>query len=326
MSADIKTTVAALTDAQIQDAVFAVLRKWNTDRAWDCYTRESGPYDVTSLRPEVLEIIRAVLARHAQLEGEAAQPSLQALENCRLYAARHRKEGWAKDILRLCADGGAISSPLRAVSEGEAARPDILERLTYHAGERDDLSLDDCLSYLSDGWKRIHGRTERQMVMQILALLASAPAAAEGEAAQPERPPRVTKGMVATMAASLEDLTAISESLRGFKEKYGLDDVTMQSEPVGYMDPSELVQLLGGHHAHVSPTPRETSDIPVYATAQPQAQPSPQQPEPASAPMALTDEVILEIWEDTYVQRGTSGIEFARAILERASSGEVRNG
>ena len=65
MSADIKTTVAALTDAQIQDAVFAVLRKWNTDRAWDCYTRESGPYDVTSLRPEVLEIIRAVLARHA---------------------------------------------------------------------------------------------------------------------------------------------------------------------------------------------------------------------------------------------------------------------
>jgi hypothetical protein len=51
-----------LTDKQIQDAVFAVLRKWNTDRAWDRYTRESGPYDVTSLRPEVLEIIRAVLA------------------------------------------------------------------------------------------------------------------------------------------------------------------------------------------------------------------------------------------------------------------------
>lgn len=51
-----------LSDKQIQDAVFAVLRKWGTDRAWDRYTREVGPYDVTELRPEVFEIIRAVLA------------------------------------------------------------------------------------------------------------------------------------------------------------------------------------------------------------------------------------------------------------------------
>ena len=51
-----------LTDDQIQATVFAVLRKWKDDRAWDRYTRESGPYDVASLRPEVLEIIRAVLA------------------------------------------------------------------------------------------------------------------------------------------------------------------------------------------------------------------------------------------------------------------------
>lgn len=56
----------ALTDKQIQDAVFALLRKWNDDRAWDRYTRDSGPYEVTSLRPEVLEIIRAVLAAHRQ--------------------------------------------------------------------------------------------------------------------------------------------------------------------------------------------------------------------------------------------------------------------
>ena len=28
----------------------------------------------------------------------------------------------------------------------------------------------------------------------------------------------------------------------------------------------------------------------------------------------LTDAEILELWERTYVQRGTSGIEFARAI------------
>ena len=35
------------------------------------------------------------------------------LENCRLFAARHRKEEWAKTILRFCAEGGATGSPLR---------------------------------------------------------------------------------------------------------------------------------------------------------------------------------------------------------------------
>lgn len=61
----------------------------------------------------------------------------------------------------------------------DACRPDILERLTYHALERDDLTLDDCLSYLANGWREVHGRTERNMVMQILSLLASAPQASK---------------------------------------------------------------------------------------------------------------------------------------------------
>lgn len=60
-------------------------------------------------------------------------------------------------------------------AQPEAVRPDILERLSYHARERDDLTLDDCLSYLAKGWRNVHGRTERQMVMQILELLAAAP-------------------------------------------------------------------------------------------------------------------------------------------------------
>ena len=36
-----------------------------------------------------------------------------ALENCRLLAARHRKEEWATHILRLCAESGVIGSPIR---------------------------------------------------------------------------------------------------------------------------------------------------------------------------------------------------------------------
>lgn len=36
-----------------------------------------------------------------------------ALENCRLLAARHRKEDWALLILGFCAEGGAVGSVTR---------------------------------------------------------------------------------------------------------------------------------------------------------------------------------------------------------------------
>ena len=36
-----------------------------------------------------------------------------ALENCRLLAARHRKEEWATHILRFCGESGVIGSPIR---------------------------------------------------------------------------------------------------------------------------------------------------------------------------------------------------------------------
>ena len=38
---------------------------------------------------------------------------LAALENCRLLAARHRKEEWATHILRFCGESGVIGSPIR---------------------------------------------------------------------------------------------------------------------------------------------------------------------------------------------------------------------
>ena len=37
-----------------------------------------------------------------------------ALENCRLFAARNRNEEWAKTILRFCSEAGITGSPLRA--------------------------------------------------------------------------------------------------------------------------------------------------------------------------------------------------------------------
>jgi ribA/ribD-fused uncharacterized protein len=68
--------------------------------------------------------------------------------------------------------------------EQEPVRPDILEKLSYHLLERDDMTLDDCLTYLqTSGWHKVRGRTERQMVLQITHLLASVPALEQPEQA-----------------------------------------------------------------------------------------------------------------------------------------------
>ncbi|MES2958501.1 MAG: Lar family restriction alleviation protein [Pseudomonadota bacterium] len=76
----------------------------------------------------------------------------------RATGARQKHEFIIDEITQLIG-----ATPLPAVPQ--PAHPDIL----------DDLTLDDCLSFLAIGWKKVHGRTERQMVMQILALLSATP-------------------------------------------------------------------------------------------------------------------------------------------------------
>jgi hypothetical protein len=81
---------ATPTDEAIQKVVFAVLRRWKDDRAWDKYTREVGPYDVTILRPEVLEIIRAVLTAFPSPASTSA-PAEPLCADCSSTAERcHR--------------------------------------------------------------------------------------------------------------------------------------------------------------------------------------------------------------------------------------------
>lgn len=78
----------------------------------------------------------------------------------------------AKTVRNRMAAAIAAHEQARVVGE-PVARPDILEKLTYHALERDDLTLDECLDFLAQEWRKVHGRTDRQMVMQILSLLAA---------------------------------------------------------------------------------------------------------------------------------------------------------
>lgn len=55
-------------------------------------------------------------------------------------------------------------------------RPHVLEKLSYHEGARDDMSLEECVSFLANGWKETPGRTTTQLVLQLTELLAAAPA------------------------------------------------------------------------------------------------------------------------------------------------------
>ena len=51
--------------------------------------------------------------RQQQSEPVACEKMRFALENCRLLAARHRKEDWALLILGFCAEGGVVGSVTR---------------------------------------------------------------------------------------------------------------------------------------------------------------------------------------------------------------------
>lgn len=53
------------------------------------------------------------LFTHPAIEPAQYEKLRFALENCRLLAARHRKEDWALLILGFCAEGGVVGSPLR---------------------------------------------------------------------------------------------------------------------------------------------------------------------------------------------------------------------
>ena len=57
-----------------------------------------------------------LIERHAiQLAASQAHIKVlrEVLENCRLLAARHRKEEWATHMLRFCESGGSVANPLR---------------------------------------------------------------------------------------------------------------------------------------------------------------------------------------------------------------------
>ena len=78
--------------------------------------KEAGKFDMWKTNPytKVLETSIEQLTKQRDL-------AVEALENCRLLAARHRKEEWAGHIMRFCKDAGLSGSPIRndSIKESE---------------------------------------------------------------------------------------------------------------------------------------------------------------------------------------------------------------
>lgn len=75
-------------------------------------TLNAGELLAVSLAERCNNLRAALAAPDADLGVEKAWARF-CLENCRLYAARHHREEWAKTILRFCDEAGVKGSPLR---------------------------------------------------------------------------------------------------------------------------------------------------------------------------------------------------------------------
>ena len=62
---------------------------------------------------EILKASEQCINRSKDYAFEDLQKAQFALENCRLFAARHRKEDWAVLILGFCAEAGVVGSVTR---------------------------------------------------------------------------------------------------------------------------------------------------------------------------------------------------------------------
>lgn len=133
--------------------------------------------------PRILTLIREA---ETHLQDSRGVPLKNAAKAALAWiAARSSAQPAASARCRLCDCTGDIHDatgewrgqcPRCTPVSPAPCRPDVLERLSYHVLERDDLTLDECWDVLATGWAKVRGRTERHMVMQIMELLAGQPA------------------------------------------------------------------------------------------------------------------------------------------------------
>ena len=177
--------------AQLADEVRAIAAAARTELPplrWKattvCFTRFITDARYQKLRPSLQRWYEPVCPdcapSFARTPSRTEPPLLDAVDGLTevIFGTRYVSMFVARRIAKAIAATHRAAPPAKTQTVDEG-RPDILERLTYHQHERDDMTLDDALDYLAAGWMRVHGRTERQLILQICSLLASSPVPAE---------------------------------------------------------------------------------------------------------------------------------------------------
>lgn len=71
------------------------------------------PGETTRALARYYEAVHQELAPLARQMEDEVQELMRALDNVRLFAARHRREEWAQTVLTLCAGAGVTAAVLR---------------------------------------------------------------------------------------------------------------------------------------------------------------------------------------------------------------------
>lgn len=114
-----------LTDERLEAVLFHVLRHENDDKLWKALTYDSGPYEVTKMRPIVGKLMAAI-ERECRGTPAAGEPSGEYM-GLPFAEARRRILEMPQDIaqglaISLLIQNGTLNRALAAVSEPQAGQ------------------------------------------------------------------------------------------------------------------------------------------------------------------------------------------------------------
>jgi hypothetical protein len=202
-----------------------------------CNYRKNPNFDTTKECAALIDHIDAHLARQAQAGAVAVtEEMIEAAEEVARDAGYAEPGEWPiKDMLRAAFDAAPT---LGSTPQAEPVAPAILEAISWHARERDDLTLEEAVEAFRHGYKKVRQRSDRAMLLQLIDLMASAPASAapvaqEGEpSAKPVGEVRLgAHGKLIDWYSSDQDLFALPVGTKVYLAAPSSTDASAQAAP-----------------------------------------------------------------------------------------------
>ena len=114
---------------KIQDQLRLMAEDWHSrigyNSACEVLSKAADKIDALEVEQPLTE---PELRAGIELQLNEIERLRHGLENCRLFAARNRKESWALLILGFCAEAGVVGSVTRDFSNADHHGPDWIER------------------------------------------------------------------------------------------------------------------------------------------------------------------------------------------------------